>query len=45
MSWRGGALAPVCERAHDLTGSVRRLGNGVCEYLRATTGRLKEVAD
>jgi hypothetical protein len=30
--------------AHDLSGSVRRLGNGTVEYIRVTTTCYKEVA-
>jgi hypothetical protein len=31
--------------ANDLTGSIRRLGGGNCEYLRVTTKRFKELAE
>ena len=40
----GAVSVIVLGGAHDLSGAVRRLGNGTVEYLRLTTPRYKEAA-
>lgn len=41
---KGGFGLIVLGGAHDLSDSVRRLGQGRCEYFRVTTKRFKEFA-
>jgi hypothetical protein len=42
---RGGLALIVLGGSHDLSDSVRRLGQGRCEYMRVTTRRYKEFAE
>jgi len=42
---KGGFGLIVLGGSHDLSDSVRRLGQGRCEYIRVTTRRFKEFSE
>ena len=42
---KGGFGLIVLGGAHDLSDSVRRLGQGRCEYIRVTTKRFKKISE
>ena len=42
---KGGFGLIVLGSSHDLSDSVRRLGQGRCEYIRVTIRRFKEFSD
>jgi hypothetical protein len=42
---QGPVAVLILGAAHDLSGSVRRIAHGRCEYIRVTPSRVKELLE